>query len=91
MEQQIVVYTSELFIAMAWLVIGLSVFAVLLLLYMIKEGEVAKVTSYFYLVPPAAVIQSWLIFDERLGILAIIGSLLTVVGVVFVVKSQGKK
>ncbi len=91
MEQQIVVYTSELFIAMAWLVIGLSVFAVLLLLYMIKEGEVAKVSSYFYLVPPAAVIQSWLIFDERLGILAIIGSLLTVVGVVFVVKSQGKK
>ena len=91
MEQQIVVYTSELFIAMAWLVIGLSVFAVLLLLYMIKEGEVAKVTSYFYLVPPAAVIQSWLIFDERLGILAIIGSLLTVIGVIFVVKSQSKR
>ncbi len=91
MEKQIVVYTTELFIAMAWLIIGLSVFAVLLLLYMIKEGEVAKVTSYFYLVPPAAVIQSWILFDERLGILAIIGSVLTVVGVVFVVKSQSKK
>jgi drug/metabolite transporter (DMT)-like permease len=75
---------------MSWLVIGLSVFAVLLLLYMIKEGEVNKVTSYFYLVPPAAVFQSWLIFNEKLGLLAIIGSMLTVIGVVFVVKSNSK-
>jgi len=90
-EQQIVVYTTELYIAMAWLVIGLSVLAVLLLLYMIREGEVTKVTSYFYLVPPAAVIQSWLIFDEQLGVLAIIGSIFTVVGVVFVVKSKVTK
>ena len=86
-ETQEVLYTTELFIAMAWLVIGLSVLAILLLLYMIREGEVSKVTSYFYLVPPAAVIQSWLLFDERLGVLAIIGSILTVIGVVFVVKS----
>jgi len=90
-ETQEVLYTTELFIAMAWLVIGLSVLAILLLLYMIREGEVSKVTSYFYLVPPAAVIQSWLLFDERLGVLAIIGSILTVIGVVFVVKSSTAK
>lgn len=87
-EQQTVEYTTELLIAMAWLVFGLSVLAILLLLYMIREGEVAKVTSYFYLVPPAAVIQTWLIFDERLGFMAILGSIMTVVGVLFVVKSQ---
>jgi len=91
LESQEVIYTTELFIAMAWLVIGLSVFAILLLLYMIREGEVSKVTSYFYLVPPAAVIQSWILFDERLGVLAIVGSILTVIGVVFVVKSKGNK
>ena len=91
LETQEVIYTTELFIAMTWLVIGLSVFAILLLLYMIREGEVSKVTSYFYLVPPAAVIQSWLIFDERLGVLAIVGSILTVIGVVFVVKSTTVK
>jgi len=58
---------------------------------MIREGEVSKVTSYFYLVPPAAVIQSWILFDERLGVLAIVGSILTVIGVVFVVKSKTSK
>ncbi len=91
LETQEVIYTTELFIAMTWLVIGLSVFAILLLLYMIREGEVSKVTSYFYLVPPAAVIQSWILFDERLGVLAIVGSILTVIGVVFVVKSKTSK
>jgi drug/metabolite transporter (DMT)-like permease len=90
-EQQTVIYTTELFIAMAWLIFGLSVLAILLLLYMIREGEVAKVTSYFYLVPPAAVIQTWLIFDEKLGAMAIAGSLMTVLGVICVVKSQIKK
>ncbi|MEH6442547.1 MAG: DMT family transporter [Oceanospirillaceae bacterium] len=87
LEEQQVSYTIELFAAMAWLILGLSVLAILLLLYMIREGEVAKVTSYFYLVPPAAVFQSWLIFDEKLGLIAIFGSVLTVVGVLFVVKS----
>lgn len=91
MESQDVIYTTELFIAMAWLVIGLSVLAILLLMYMIREGEVSKVTSYFYLVPPVAVIQSWLLFDERLGVLAIVGSILTVIGVIFVVKSKPVK
>jgi len=91
LETQEVIYATELFVAMTWLVIGLSVFAILLLLYMIREGEVSKVTSYFYLVPPAAVIQSWILFDERLGVLAIVGSILTVIGVVYVVKSQANK
>lgn len=87
-EQQTVIYTFELYLAMAWLIFGLSVLAILLLLYMIREGEVAKVTSYFYLVPPAAVIQTWLLFDEKLGVMAITGSIMAVIGVIFVVKSQ---
>ncbi len=90
-ETQDVIFSTELFLAMSWLVIGLSVLAILLLLYMIREGEVSKVTSYFYLVPPAAVIQGWFLFDERLGVLAIVGSILTVIGVVFVVKSKNIK
>ncbi len=87
-ETQDVIFSTELFLAMSWLVIGLSVLAILLLLYMIREGEVSKVTSYFYLVPPAAVFQSWLLFDERLGGWAIIGTILTVIGVVLVIKSN---
>ncbi|MGB1239894.1 MAG: DMT family transporter, partial [Pseudomonadales bacterium] len=85
LETQTVNYTFELFAAMTWLIFGLSVLAILLLLYMIREGEVAKVTSYFYLVPPAAVTQTWLFFDESLGPMAIVGCLAAVLGVFLVV------
>ncbi|OUS24136.1 EamA family transporter ['Osedax' symbiont bacterium Rs2_46_30_T18] len=86
METQTVIYSLELLAAMGWLIFGLSVLAILLLLYMIREGEVAKVTSYFYLVPPAAVIQTWWLFDESLGALALTGCICTVLGVYLVVK-----
>ena len=90
-ETQQVEYSLELFLSMAWLILALSVLAILLLLYMIREGEVAKVTSYFYLVPPAAVLQTWLIFDESMGLMAVAGTVLTVIGVVFVVKTASTK
>ena len=86
METQSVIYSLELLAAMSWLIFGLSILAILLLLYMIREGEVAKVTSYFYLVPPAAVIQTWWLFDESLGPLALTGCVCTVLGVYLVGK-----
>ena len=88
LEDQQFTLTWELAIAMTWLIFGLSVLAILLLLYMIREGEVAKVTSYFYLVPPVALFQTWLIFDEKLGIMAMTGTLLTILAVIMVVKYQ---
>jgi drug/metabolite transporter (DMT)-like permease len=50
------------------MVIPLSTAAVLLLMYMISVGEVAKVTSYFYLVTPVAVVKTWWLFDEALSV-----------------------
>uniref|UniRef100_A0A2A4YR44 EamA family transporter n=1 Tax=OCS116 cluster bacterium TaxID=2030921 RepID=A0A2A4YR44_9PROT len=86
MEEQIVEYTFSLFAALTWLVLGLSVLAVLLLMYMISEGEVAKVASYFYLVPPVTVFQTWVLFNEQLGILSLIGCVLSICGVYLVVR-----
>ena len=61
--------------------------AVVLLMYMIREGEVVKVTSYFYLVPPVTLIQTWLLFDERLNAAALVGCALTVYAVYKVVRT----
>ena len=63
---------------LAWLVIVLSFVAVLLLMYMIKNGEATKVASYFYLVPPITVLQGWLFFDEQLSWLTFLGGGLVV-------------
>jgi drug/metabolite transporter (DMT)-like permease len=76
----------QLYAALFWMVIPLSTAAVLLLMYMISVGEVAKVTSYFYLVPPVAVVQTWWLFDEALSVTSLVGCLVVVLGVALVVR-----
>jgi len=74
--------------ALLWLVLGLSVGAILLLMRMIREGEAAKVASYFYLTPPVTAIMAWILFGEVLTPWAIGGILVTATGVYLVVKKN---
>jgi drug/metabolite transporter (DMT)-like permease len=76
----------QFYAALFWMVVPLSTAAVLLLMYMIREGEVARVTSYFYLVPPVAVIQTWWLFGETLSAVSLVGCLVVVLGVALVVR-----
>ncbi|WP_219988737.1 DMT family transporter [Leucothrix pacifica] len=85
-ETREVTWDIQLILALGWLVFGLSVSAVLLLMYMIREGEASKVAAYFYLVPLVACVEAWLLFDEDLPPLAIAASVLTVLGVYLVLK-----
>jgi drug/metabolite transporter (DMT)-like permease len=85
-ESREVIWDKQLIFALVWLVLGLSVTAILLLMFMIREGEAAKVASYFYLVPPVAGIEAWLLFDESLPLVAIAAMVVTVAGVYLVVK-----
>lgn len=87
-ETRVVVWDNQLIFALAWLVLGLSVSAILLLMYMIREGEAAKVASYFYLVPATTSIQAWLLFDESLPLIAVAAIGLTIAGVYLVVKKS---
>lgn len=88
LEDQTVNWHPELIGALLWLVFGLSVSAILLLMLMIREGEVARVASYFYLVPPMTALEAWWLFDEQLSPLALAGMVLTVVGVYLVLKTR---
>ncbi|RLB67106.1 MAG: EamA/RhaT family transporter [Deltaproteobacteria bacterium] len=86
-ESHEVVWDTQLILALGWLVLGLSVTAILLLMYMIREGETSKVASYFYLVPPVASIEAWFLFDESLTFWAIIAIAVTVIGVYLVTRT----
>jgi drug/metabolite transporter (DMT)-like permease len=77
-ETQSVDWTWAFIATLAWLVIPLSIVSILLLLYMIRQGEATRVASYFYLVPPITAIQGWLFFDERWSWLTIAGGVLVV-------------
>lgn len=81
LETQTYQMTGELVFAMAWLVLVLSLGAIFLLMYLIREGEVAKVSSLFFLVPSVTALVAWVLFGETLNALQIAGMVLTTVGV----------
>jgi drug/metabolite transporter (DMT)-like permease len=74
-------WTLEFVGAMAWLVLVLSIGAISLLMLIIRHGEVSKVASLFYLVPPVTVVMAYFLFDEKLTLLQGAGITLTVLAV----------
>lgn len=77
-------WTPQLYGAMAWSVLGLSLGAIGLLVILIREGEVSRAAALIYLVPPTIAVQAFLLFGERLTVLELVGMALTVFGVYLV-------
>jgi drug/metabolite transporter (DMT)-like permease len=67
--------------ALAYLVIGNSIIAMTLLLAMIRAGEVSRVSSLFYLVPPISALMAWPLLGEEMPPLGWAGFVLAAAGV----------
>jgi len=80
-EPMRVEWNIEFALAMAWSVLGLSLVSIMLLLYLIRRGQVSRAASLTYLVPPAVAIESWFLFGEALTIPMIVGTVIVVCGV----------
>ena len=80
-ETRTVTINGELVFALAWLVLVLSIGAIFLLMVMIREGEMSKVASLFYLVPAATALMAWPLFGEALSVPQILGMALATLGV----------
>lgn len=85
-DTQPITWNIEFILCLAWLVLALSVTAILLLMYMVERGDSSKVTAYFYLVPPATALEAWLLFDEQLALSSILGMVLCAISVYVVNK-----
>lgn len=83
-EQGRVTWTGEFVFALAWLTLVLSLGAVMLLYWLIKRGEAARVSSLFFLVPPVTALVAWQVFGETFGPLALAGMAVTALGVALV-------
>jgi drug/metabolite transporter (DMT)-like permease len=85
-ETREIQWTGEFLFALGWLILVLSIGAVMLLMVLIKHGSAARVTSLFYLTPPLTAVIGFLLFDENLSLLAMAGMLVAVTGVAQVVR-----
>ena len=79
-------WTGEFIFALAWLVLVLSIGAISLLNLLIRSGSAVNVASLFYLTPLSTALIAFLMFDEKLGWLAVLGMGLAVSGVYLVAR-----
>lgn len=86
LETRQVDWTPTFVATLAWLVLGLSIAAILLLMALIRRGAASRVASLFYLVPPLTALEAWWLFDETLGPVALTGMAVAIAGVVMVVR-----
>ncbi|MBA5778679.1 DMT family transporter [Stappia sp. F7233] len=81
-------WSGDLVIALAWLVLVLSVGAILLLMVLIGKGSASRVAALFYLVPVATSVESYFLFGERLSLIQLAGMAL-VIGAMILIQRPG--
>jgi drug/metabolite transporter (DMT)-like permease len=72
--------------AFVWLVLAISVGAILLLLWLLNSGSAASVSSLLYLVPPATAIEAFFLFGEKVNTQGLLGIGVTALGVWLVIR-----
>ena len=73
--------TARNWFSLAWAVGILSIAAVLLMMLLLSRRAAAKVSSLFFLTPALSTIEGAILFDERLGLLAVVGLAVALAGV----------
>jgi drug/metabolite transporter (DMT)-like permease len=87
-ETQAVHWNGELISALAWSVLALTLGGSSLLYLLIQRGAATQVTSLLYLVPPTTAAMAWILFDEPITTLTLLGTALTAIGVSLVVRAK---
>jgi drug/metabolite transporter (DMT)-like permease len=83
-ETRTIVWTPKFIFALAWLVLALSIGAILLLMLLIRQHAVSGVSGLFYLVPACTATIAYLLFDERLTLTQMAGMAAAIAGVVLI-------
>lgn len=81
-----ITWSANFTVAFVWLVLVLSVGAILLLLWLLNSGSAASVSSLLYLVPPATAIEAFFIFGEKVNTQGFLGIGVTALGVWLVLR-----
>lgn len=72
-ETRVIQWTMPFVLAMLWLTLVLSLGTIALLYWLIRRSAATQVASFFYLVPATTAVFAFLLFDERLDLLSMLG------------------
>ena len=91
LEDLVINWTGEFIFGLIWLILMLSLVAVMLLYFLIKRGAATNVASLFFLVPGTTTLMAWIIYDEGLSYAAFLGLILVSIAVMLVNWPERKK
>jgi drug/metabolite transporter (DMT)-like permease len=83
-EEGTINWTPTLIISLAYIAIVLSLISMILLTIMIRRGEASRMTSWFFLIPPTAALLAWMVLDEPIGPVTLVGMVVAAAGVALV-------
>lgn len=81
LEPMHVDWNTQSVLALIWSVLGLSLGAITLLLFLIRQGQVSRAASLIYLIPAVVGIEAWLLFGEEITAPFVLGTIIVVIGV----------
>src|ERR1700736_3351281 len=87
-ESNVVHWTGEFVLSLAWLAVVLSIGSIGLLYWLIRRSAATSVASLFYLVPAVTAVMAYMLFGERLDAVAIAG-MVACAAAVFLVNRRG--
>jgi drug/metabolite transporter (DMT)-like permease len=82
--------TGELVFAMAWLVLVLSIGAILLLMYLIRTARGARLVAVLPRAGQSPRVLAWLLFGETLSLVQIGGIVVASLGVALATRDSGQ-
>tara|TARA_B100000886_G_scaffold305103_1_gene236678 strand:+ start:572 stop:1420 length:849 start_codon:yes stop_codon:yes gene_type:complete len=74
-------FDNRFILSMGWQIIMVSFGAYAILMYLIKTGTASKTSNLFFLVPPVTAIMAWMVLDEELFLIDIVGLIICTFGV----------
>jgi drug/metabolite transporter (DMT)-like permease len=83
-ETRVIHWTTEFVLALAWLVVVLSIGSIGLLYWLIRHSAATSVASLFYLVPATTAFMAFVLFNERLDFISIVGMTICAAAVLLV-------
>ena len=79
-------WTGTFVFALLWSVLVLSVGAYTLLWWLVRRKRATNVVSLFFLMPPVTAVFDWLLFDQRVSLITLMGIVIAVAGIVIVIR-----
>lgn len=89
-EEWKVEVTTEFLLALAWIVIALSIGSIFLLFYLLKHDSASSVSSLYYLVPPLTAIEAFVLFREKISPIGLLGMALAALGTILVTRKASR-